>query len=774
MTTEPRSLTEWLRARSDAEMSALLKARPDLAHPVPADIGALAERAGARASVLRALDRLDRFTLQILEALVVLDETTYDALRTAMPTVREAALSGAVGRLRGLALLWGDDALHVVGNVRQVLASPADLGPPAAMLLRHLPPERLRRLHTDVGARGASPEALAVQLADPYVLDELLDAAGPDARAVLDRLTWGPPVGKLNGARRDVRPDTAASPVERLLARGLLIPVEEDTVVLPREIALRLRDGRPFIRPEPEPPPLDPNQHDPEAVDHTAAGQAFAFTRTVEDLLELWGVDPPPVLRSGGLGVRELRRTARELDVEEADAALAVETAHAAGLLAASAGIHGDWLPTKAYDVWCLHPLERRWVEVARAWLHMVRAPGLVGERDDRDKAINALGYEPYRAAAPGARTQALEVLAGLPAGAGASADAVRERLSWLRPRSGDRRRAQLISWTLREAETLGVTGRGALSAHGRALLGAADADAASTLRRLLPEPVDHILLQADLTAVAPGPLVQDLARELTLTANVESTGGATVYRFTEGSVRRALDAGRSASDVLAMLERRSRTPVPQPLRYLVEDVARRHGRIRVGAASAYVRCDDPTTLAQLLADRRAERLGLRRLAATVLASRAGRAEVVDRLRTLGYAPMAESASGDVVVTRPDARRAEHRQEHPRLVAEPPPPDDRLAAAAVRALRAGDRAAIAPPRSPVSTTVDVLRSASGEGRPVWIGYLDAQGKASSRIVEPVRVEGGFLTAYDTTRDSIHRFTLHRITGIAELEDESSR
>ena len=102
--------------------------------------------------------------------------------------------------------------------------------------------------------------------------------------------------------------------------------------------------------------------------------------------------------------------------------------------------------------------------------------------------------------------------------------------------------------------------------------------------------------------------------------ADVESKGGATVYRFTPGSVRRALDAGRPPSDLHAFLATHSRTPVPQPLSYLVDDVARRHGHLRVGAASAYVRCDDDALLAEILADKRSAALRLRRLAPTVLA----------------------------------------------------------------------------------------------------------------------------------------------------------
>ena len=72
-----------------------------------------------------------------------------------------------------------------------------------------------------------------------------------------------------------------------------------------------------------------------------------------------------------------------------------------------------------------------------------------------------------------------------------------------------------------------------------------------AALEPLLPEPIDHVLLQADLTAVAPGPLEQDLARHLGAVADIESRGGATVYRFTEAlgppRLRLRLVGGRGA-----------------------------------------------------------------------------------------------------------------------------------------------------------------------------------------------------------------------------------
>ena len=167
-------------------------------------------------------------------------------------------------------------------------------------------------------------------------------------------------------------------------------------------------------------------------------------------------------------------------------------------------------------------------------------------------------------------------------------------------------------------------------------------------------------------------PAVAPLAEILGVLADIESKGGATVYRFTPESVRRALDAGRSAAELQAFLAAHSRTPVPQPLSYLIDDVARRHGTLRVGAAAAYLRCDDDSLLTELLADRRANGLGLRRLAPTVVAAQADPVTLLERLRAMGLAPAAESADGDVVITRADAHRTPPRAA-PVPVTEGPP-----------------------------------------------------------------------------------------------------
>ncbi|MGW3366179.1 helicase-associated domain-containing protein [Streptosporangium canum] len=793
MSTE---FTEWLRGRSDDQLRALVAVRPELITPVPAHLEGLAARAGSPSAIGRVLDRLDLFTLSVIETLAVLPSPVAHrtlraqmarALRGAADPAFQAALRETVERLRTLALVYGPDkALAPAPGVREVLEAPAGLGPPAVEVFRHHPAERLAELVEDVGDGDGdgdgdgTKETLARLLGDPEIVGRLIQDVSPQARSALNELAWGPASGRVPNARREVRTATAQSPIEQLLSRALLAATGEETVVLPREVALALRGGRIHRDLSPVPPALDGAVRDQGLADRTAAGQAFAFTRAVEELCERWSVDPPGVLRSGGLAVRDLKRTSVLLDLPEWVTGLVVEVAHAAGLVAASGAVDGEWLPTPAYDGWRVKGTEDRWTVLATTWLTMDRVPGVIGERDERDRLLNALHPDLRRSAAAEVRTATLGMLAVAGPGLAPTLESVRERLAWEQPRRRGGHRDQLVEFTLREAEQIGVTGLGTVVDHGRALLPGCDrtVSAGRLLAPLLPEPLDHVLLQADLTAVAPGPLTSDLRRWLALAAEVESTGGATVYRFDERSIRRALDAGQSADEMLAMLERHSTTPVPQPLGYLVTDVARRHGRMRVGTASAYVRCDDPSLLDEVMADRRALPLRLRRLAPTVIASKTSRPTLVDSLRAMGYAPASESLDGDVIITQLDVRRTDG-QPLVRSSATFNGLEADVVAAAVRAVRAGDaahRARRAPveapagqvPRSPATATIVALREAIRQGSQVWIGYLDSQGNATSRILEPARMEGGYLTAYDETRAAVHRFALHRITGIADI------
>ncbi|MFJ9079732.1 helicase C-terminal domain-containing protein [Streptomyces sp. NPDC102278] len=799
----PRSLAEALRARDDVALAALLHARPDLLNPVPGDVTQLATRAGTRASVVRALDRLDRFALQTAEALAVApDPCPYPVLEAlltgdtgsacAEDNGARAALPRALGTLRDQALVWGDhERLRLVRTARELLApaagrpSPTGLGPTVAEATAGMSPTRVQEIVAAAGLPATHDPVSAVAaltglFTDPQRMSALLDEAPAEAHQVLGRLVWGPPYGEIT--------PNPTPPVRWLRDRGLLLPSSARTVVLPREVALYLRGGLAHRVTEPVAPAVPAHrEHRPQLVDANAAGQALAALSTVEELVKSWEYAGPVVLRAGGLSVRDLKRTASTLDTTEQSAAFWIELAYAAGLLASDGEADERYAPTPAFDGWCELPPAERWSALARAWLPATRTSALVGEQDGKGRTLATLGPDLDRSAAPEVRRRVLDLLAELPEGGSADPGALLARLAWERPvRGTSDLRARLAHWTLTEAEVLGVTGRGALAAFGRALL--EHRDPAPLLAPLLPEPVDHVLLQADLTAVAPGPLRRELGDVLATLADVESKGGATVYRFTPGSVRRALDSGHTAVDLHAFLAEHSRTPVPQPLAYLIDDVARRHGHLRVGAASSYVRCDDDAMLGEILADKRSAGLGLRRLAPTVLAAQADPTVLLDGLRAMGYAPAAESRTGDVVVARADAHRTPARSAPTPVPDGPPVPDATLLGAAVRAIRAGDLAATAVrkepapaagtpgapgdlPRTSAAETLATVQAAALTGSAVWIGYVNAEGAASQRVLAPVRVEGGFVTGYDHTADEVRTYALHRITGVAELAED---
>jgi predicted DNA-binding transcriptional regulator YafY len=100
--------------------------------------------------------------------------------------------------------------------------------------------------------------------------------------------------------------------------------------------------------------------------------------------------------------------------------------------------------------------------------------------------------------------------------------------------------------------------------------------------------------------------------------------------------------------------------------------------------------------------------------------------------------------------------------------------DDTVVAAAVRAMRAGDRSAAsrpeaAPPvqlgRSASPEIITELRRALGKGATLWIGYVDNHGASSERVIDPVRLEGGWLTAFDHRSGEVRSFAVHRISGV---------
>ncbi|MGM0931658.1 MAG: helicase-associated domain-containing protein [Actinomycetota bacterium] len=658
-------------------------------------------------------------------------------------------------------------------------------------------------------ARAAA--ALDDWLTDPRTWPALMAQAPDHTDELLGKFRRSP-LGALPHPLADTGPREATSPIDWLAAHGLLVPIDASHVELPWPAGLAVRGGALTDPWHTLPPAIAAGQVRNSLRDNAAFSAAAETLRLVAELLDQVRRGPVATLRAGGVGVREVRRLADALRIEPDETSWLLELAAAAGLLILDVDtsrwvVHADAL---------FGSLSRQdqWLLLVSAWLQLDRAPSLVGGRTPSDTAINALAAEASRPDAPAVRRRVLEALEELctPAGsaggpdgpdagpdAGAtgsspapSPDAVTAYLVWRRPRQ-QRRFERLVPGILAEAARLGLLGSGALTGLGRALAQDRLAEAAGLLADQLPEPLVEFVLQADLTAVAPGYLAPDIAAELSLLSTAEGQGPATIYRFSADSIRHALDAGRDAAGILGFLARHSATGVPQPLEYLVEDTASRHGALRLGAAASFLRSDDEDTLTDLLADPRTARLGLRRLAPTVAVSRAAARDLLASLRQFGYAPAPEADDGVALGGAAGIGGGSRGNGSGGFAADGTPANGAATAKAGRApssfpvktnpweltaeatdaqlaaLRStGTPAGPAAEAGPL-LTLETLRTAIRLKQRVRIGIVDPDGNHRRQVMLPLSVSGGRLRVFDPDRDSERTVSIHRVMDIELLE-----
>ncbi|MCY0904796.1 helicase-associated domain-containing protein [Arthrobacter sp. H14-L1] len=800
-----RILTAELAARSDKSLRSLFDARPDLISPPVPDFAALAARACARVSVARALDALNKPQLQVLEVLHL--TTNEDLGQSARAGSLKPLIAGStlavieviLKELHARGLLYRDPAgsggYLAVSSLKDVIGlHPAGLGRSYPELVRTQPlvgarllqtVQALHRFGAGVGSASTALEAaLAMQswVNAPGLLDQLLASAPETTAAMLARFSTGA-MGAVENAQRAVRPEAAdATPVDWLLARGLLIPLDNEHVELPSDVAIVLR-GRVMIRDFTATPPAAELQRTRASLRTNAALGAIAeLLRLETELLTQIRDTPLATLRAGGVGVREIRRLADALRVDTELTTQLLELAALSSLLVLDVDT-SRWQPSTTG--WQQLPREQQWLWLATSWLAADRAPFLASQSAARSSGavggagpINALAAEAHRPDAPVLRKQTLFVMAELSAEDAGGPDtapvlgeaAILARFQWRRPRLA-RRLRRLLPGFLRESELLGLTGSGSLTKVGHAVAAGTPEKAVGMLRAALPQPLTHVLLQADLTAVAPGYLSPELTAELNLLAEAEGQGPATIYRFSPASIRRALDSGQDAVRILDFLGRHSATDIPQPLRYLVEDTAARHGRLRVGPAVSFVQSEDDAMLRELTQLPALKHLGLVPLAPTVLISRVGARESAAALRAVGMSPALTEADGGVVKvpkTGPSVVRASGPV--PSSTGGEDPAEAEIAAQ-LSALRSKPSWAPAGTETAPQLGLEILRQAIRLKKSVNISIVDSNGNHDQQVLVPLSVTGGRVRVYDPDREIERVVSIHRVMDV-ELADET--
>ncbi|WP_370969961.1 helicase-associated domain-containing protein [Amycolatopsis sp. cg9] len=622
-------------------LAKVLARRPDvLAEPWPRRLDVVVARLVSPESVDQALLGLSMPLAQVLRAVQLCN-----ALRQGPVPLGDVAelLAGAnvesfVDELAERALLWREADHVVLLEVLQRHNFHAEgLGQPVADLLADLTTIQRARLARNLGV---PPGDLVRHYRDRDRVRALFATAPERTRKVLQDMADGVP--EVDGM----------PPLGWALDHGFLFGTYYGGTAMPVEISLALRgpDHRlPFTPAEPE---FVVTHVGTEAAEATSSAAALRLLDRVSAILDLAAAEPLPLLKDGTIGARLVKKVAKDTGATPAEIELAIDLAAQAGLLLADeppAPRRGQKAPppTLAPDPDLARPAPAL---LYRLLLTTWWNPAPFEHETDVDALVRRL---------------VVRLLARLEPGAAITGE-LTSVVEWHAPVLPTDDFAAHVGTAVAEGELLGVIAHGAVTAVGRALL--SEDELVEVTDALVARARTTALFGTDLTAIVPGSPDARLAALLDRAADRESQGTATSWRFSPASVRRAFDQGATAAELLADLGASAAGELPQPLVYLVNDVARRHGEAQVIDVASVV-VGEPAVLAELAAHRKLAKLGLRSVAPTVLTSTVDAAGTLEALREAGYAPTRHAADGTIVLPARD-------QPEPKAVLRDAAPDE--------------------------------------------------------------------------------------------------
>lgn len=350
--------------------------------------------------------------------------------------------------------------------------------------------------------------------------------------------------------------------------------------------------------------------------------------------------------QAGRMNRRDLRGMESAFAVEtEGYGALVYQLALALQLIEGSRA--GTLRVSERADAFLARPEEPRARQVLETWVALRGYP----ESSSMDPADAE--YIP-----PQTSRQRSGVLDGLREAEGAvTLASLAARLRWRVPRSfeqweGNRsalvvavRMVRSLFWLgLVRVDDLQNPTRAALTPLGQRML----TPNAPDVPGLIPED-PFFFLQPNAETFSPPNLAPRTLFHLRRISGEKKGGPAGIYPITQDSLRRALDTGLTAADVVQFLERFSRTGLPDNVRTLVETAGRQHGRIRLVPAGYVLVTEDATLLREIRSLKPVEPLlGPELTERSVALGEQDVTELLRRLRARGYSPLDETSTDQV------------------------------------------------------------------------------------------------------------------------------
>lgn len=476
-------------------------------------------------------------------------------------------------------------------------------------------------------------------------------------------------------ARIPVDPSTAGAAIDDLRTLGLVWG-DPDALRVVTAVAGMVPD----ITPPPSVAPTVGTGRVHELGPDAGIAEILMLLDHVAMLVDEISFTPMPALRSDGISARDVSALADTAGISVGEASLLLECAAAAHLIALDTR---EWMATDRFTAWCALPPAEQWRLIVDTWVSLPRV-GFAADRRPLDPATDS-------ALTSGARRMVLGLLNETEVGESVSADSIIAAAAYRFPRRSGPARDEVIRATLTEAECLGVMVRGVLTHFGRSWIEHRE----SGLAEAMPDVVDRVIPQADMTITCPGPLPMSMRLTLGRFADVESRGHASVFRMSASSVRRGIGRGMQADDIRHWLAAHSATPVPSAMAYLIDD-----------------------------------------------AQRTNVESVPQQVRTWDEPP--------ITVTRRN--------------------QERMITAVIAGLRRGRRtesADVVVDVEPMSTgaVVTALRNAIEAHAPIRIGYAEASGETVMIHMEPIRMGGGSVTAFDFGIEQVRNLTISRIAAV---------
>lgn len=562
-------LANSLRAFTESELLVLLTIRPELAERGASNFVDLATRAMQAQSIFMAFSQLTSFEREVLDGLVHLDKAANAIDLASLPATPcdPLLIEPTLDRLRvfGLTTRFDlDSQVHegrypryeVLKEVRRIIPAPFLLHPRLEKLLDRYAVPDLRTMAYNVGLpeRTVGKVGLIADLLEilgkPDGVWEVL-ARGPHEVEPLLRSIHEDLYGMLPLDTRPWARSTIPDDVGWLLGHGLLLPLNTEIVVVAREVALALRGGAPIPAFNPFPPQVELRR---DRASGSSASSVVELSPSelcdaIAAIGAAWARTPPVPLRTDGVGVKDIRLLAKAVGIEEKSIARLIELGGLAGLFAVDP--YADKVgPTSAFDEWLDAEPISRWCVLAHAWAQSMTSLSRVVRRGETERSDAPLSptwesdlTEVWR------RSRLVEALGAATPGHRVDVLTVSQRARWFSPgrwgAAADY--ITLVKELFEEASLIGVVSGGSLNELARATLLDRSSDAiAQAAAKVFPASVDTFTVSGDLRAIAPRELMSSVLVELGLLAELASKGGATVYQFTEESLRRAFDQGRS------------------------------------------------------------------------------------------------------------------------------------------------------------------------------------------------------------------------------------